>query len=94
MISISVTVSRGCKSDVFVEQVRVEGYFSAEGCGITGVRGCLCVSNRKQDFQRRKEYQEEMREIQERVKGRPLLLEQVAQVSLKRPPPHTHTHVE
>uniref|UniRef100_A0A4W5MNZ8 Protein FAM161A n=1 Tax=Hucho hucho TaxID=62062 RepID=A0A4W5MNZ8_9TELE len=38
---------------------------------------------RKQDFQRRKEYQEEMREIQERVKGRPLLLEQVAQMNAK-----------
>ncbi|XP_071244933.1 protein FAM161A-like [Salvelinus alpinus] len=38
---------------------------------------------RKQDFQRRKEYEEEMREIQERVKGRPLLLEQVAQMNAK-----------
>ncbi|CAB1344849.1 unnamed protein product [Coregonus sp. 'balchen'] len=38
---------------------------------------------RKQDFQRRKEYKEEMREIQERVKGRPLLLEQVAQMNAK-----------
>ncbi|XP_021412954.2 protein FAM161A [Oncorhynchus mykiss] len=38
---------------------------------------------RKQDFQRRKEYREEMREIQERVKGRPLLLEQVAQMNAK-----------
>ncbi|XP_035634890.1 protein FAM161A-like [Oncorhynchus keta] len=38
---------------------------------------------RKQDFQRRKEYQEEMKEIQERVKGRPLLLEQVAQMNAK-----------
>ena len=56
---------------------------------MTGVNGCLCVSNRKQDFQRRKEYQEEMREIQERVKGRPLLLEQVAQVT--RNDTHTHT---
>lgn len=34
---------------------------------------------RKRDLQRRKEYREEMREIQQRVKGRPLLLEQVAQ---------------
>ncbi|MBN3304810.1 F161A protein, partial [Amia calva] len=38
---------------------------------------------RKQDEQRRKEYLEEMREIQERVKGRPLLLEQVAQRNAK-----------
>ncbi|XP_066552533.1 protein FAM161A [Amia ocellicauda] len=38
---------------------------------------------RKQDQQRRKEYLEEMREIQERVKGRPLLLEQVAQRNAK-----------
>ncbi|XP_015218793.2 protein FAM161A isoform X1 [Lepisosteus oculatus] len=34
---------------------------------------------RKQDQQRRKEYLEEMREIQERLKERPLLLEQVTQ---------------
>ncbi|KAJ8394205.1 hypothetical protein AAFF_G00050100 [Aldrovandia affinis] len=39
---------------------------------------------RKQDLQRRKEYREEMREIQERVKGRPLLLEQVTQRNAKR----------
>ncbi|XP_026118664.1 protein FAM161A-like [Carassius auratus] len=39
---------------------------------------------RKQDLQRQREYQEEMREIQERVKGRPLLLEQVAQMNAKR----------
>lgn len=35
---------------------------------------------RKQDLQRRKEYKQEIKEMQERVKGRPLLLEQVAQV--------------
>ncbi|XP_062282365.1 protein FAM161A [Scomber scombrus] len=34
---------------------------------------------RKQDRQRKKEYQQEIKEIQDRVKGRPLLLEQVAQ---------------
>ncbi|XP_077574668.1 protein FAM161A [Stigmatopora nigra] len=34
---------------------------------------------KKQDRQRRKEYQQEIREIEQRVKGRPLLLEQVAQ---------------
>lgn len=39
---------------------------------------------RKQDLQRQREYQEEMREIQERVKGRPLLLEQIAQMNAKR----------
>ncbi|XP_016395883.1 protein FAM161A [Sinocyclocheilus rhinocerous] len=39
---------------------------------------------RKQDLQRQREYWEEMREIQERVKGRPLLLEQVAQMNAKR----------
>ncbi|XP_057699925.1 protein FAM161B isoform X1 [Corythoichthys intestinalis] len=38
---------------------------------------------RKQDRQRRKEYQQEIREIEERVKGRPLLLEQVAQKNAK-----------
>ncbi|KAI1896854.1 hypothetical protein AGOR_G00099140 [Albula goreensis] len=38
---------------------------------------------RKQDLQRKKEYQEEMREIQERVRGRPLLLEQVTQRNAK-----------
>lgn len=46
----------------------------------------VCVGDRKQDQQRRKEYREEMKEIQERVRGRPLLLEQVARVR------HTHTH--
>ncbi|KAA0721889.1 Protein FAM161A [Triplophysa tibetana] len=39
---------------------------------------------RKQEMQRRREYQEEMRGIQKRVKGRPLLLEQVAQMNAKR----------
>ncbi|KAL6481822.1 hypothetical protein MHYP_G00099020 [Metynnis hypsauchen] len=39
---------------------------------------------RKQDLQRRKEYREEMKEIQERVKSRPLLLEQVAQMNAKK----------
>ncbi|XP_066518213.1 protein FAM161A [Hoplias malabaricus] len=38
---------------------------------------------RKQDLQRRREYREEMREIQQRVKSRPLLLEQVAQMNAK-----------
>lgn len=33
-------------------------------------------------MQRRKEYQQEIKEMQRRVKGRPLLLEQVAQVSI------------
>ncbi|KAL1006106.1 hypothetical protein UPYG_G00067940 [Umbra pygmaea] len=46
---------------------------------------------RKQDLQRRKEYKDEMREIQERVKGRPLLLEQVTQVSLKSTSTHNTT---
>ncbi|XP_035262906.1 protein FAM161A [Anguilla anguilla] len=39
---------------------------------------------RKQDLQRRKEYREEMREMRERVKERPLLLEQVTQRNAKR----------
>uniref|UniRef100_A0A3Q2E9Y4 FAM161 centrosomal protein A n=1 Tax=Cyprinodon variegatus TaxID=28743 RepID=A0A3Q2E9Y4_CYPVA len=34
---------------------------------------------RKQDIQRKKEYRQEIKEMQERVKGRPLLLEQVTQ---------------
>lgn len=38
---------------------------------------------RKQDLQRRKEYKQEIKEMQERVKGRPLLLEQVAQRNAK-----------
>ncbi|XP_061771806.1 protein FAM161A [Nerophis ophidion] len=38
---------------------------------------------RKQDRQRRKEYRQEIKEIKERVKGRPLLLEQVAQKNAK-----------
>ncbi|KAM4585112.1 protein FAM161A [Odontesthes bonariensis] len=38
---------------------------------------------RKQDLQRRKEYQQEIKEMRERVKGRPLLLEQVAQRNAK-----------
>ncbi|XP_007260672.3 protein FAM161A [Astyanax mexicanus] len=38
---------------------------------------------RKQDLQRRKEYREEMKEIHERVKSRPLLLEQIAQMNAK-----------
>lgn len=37
--------------------------------------------SRKQQQQRKKEYQQEIREMHRRVKGRPLLLEQVAQVS-------------
>ncbi|KAG8014526.1 hypothetical protein GBF38_003024, partial [Nibea albiflora] len=38
---------------------------------------------RKQELQRRKEYQQEFKEMQQRVKGRPLLLEQVAQMNAK-----------
>lgn len=38
---------------------------------------------RRQDLQRRKEYKQEIKEMQERVKGRPLLLEQVAQRNAK-----------
>ncbi|XP_034445260.1 protein FAM161A [Hippoglossus hippoglossus] len=38
---------------------------------------------RKRDLQRRKEYQQEIQEMQQRVKGRPLLLEQVAQRNAK-----------
>ncbi|XP_042341780.1 protein FAM161A [Plectropomus leopardus] len=38
---------------------------------------------RKQELQRRREYQQEVREMQRRVKGRPLLLEQVAQRNAK-----------
>ncbi|GLD68171.1 protein FAM161A [Lates japonicus] len=38
---------------------------------------------RKQDLLRRKEYQQEIKEMQQRVKGRPLLLEQVAQRNAK-----------
>ncbi|CAL8328727.1 unnamed protein product [Merluccius merluccius] len=38
---------------------------------------------RKQDLQRKREYQQEIKEIQERVKERPLLLEQVAQRNAK-----------
>ncbi|KAM4611291.1 protein FAM161A [Polymixia lowei] len=38
---------------------------------------------RKQDLQRRREYQQEIKEIQERVMERPLLLEQVAQRNAK-----------
>ncbi|XP_033479563.1 protein FAM161A [Epinephelus lanceolatus] len=38
---------------------------------------------RKQELQRRREYQQEVKEMQRRVKGRPLLLEQVAQRNAK-----------
>ncbi|XP_070684054.1 protein FAM161A [Pempheris klunzingeri] len=38
---------------------------------------------RKQELQRRREYQQEVKEMQQRVKGRPLLLEQVAQRNAK-----------
>ncbi|XP_062866459.1 protein FAM161A [Trichomycterus rosablanca] len=38
---------------------------------------------RKQDLQRRREFQEEMKGIQERVNSRPLLLERVAQTNAK-----------
>lgn len=46
-----------------------------------GRGGDLLPLCRKQELQRRKEYQLEMKEMQQRVKGRPLLLEQVAQVN-------------
>ncbi|XP_077935859.1 protein FAM161B isoform X2 [Gasterosteus aculeatus] len=38
---------------------------------------------RKQELQRKKEYQQEIKEMQQRVKGRPLLLEQVTQRNAK-----------
>ncbi|XP_075993038.1 protein FAM161A [Genypterus blacodes] len=38
---------------------------------------------RTQDLQRRKEYQQEMKEMEQRVKGRPLLLEQVTQMNAR-----------
>ncbi|XP_059185063.1 protein FAM161A [Centropristis striata] len=38
---------------------------------------------RKQELQRKKEYQQEIKEMKQRVKGRPLLLEQVAQRNAK-----------
>lgn len=38
---------------------------------------------RKMDLQRKKEYQQEIKEMRQRVKGRPLLLEQVAQRNAK-----------
>ncbi|XP_044045438.1 protein FAM161A [Siniperca chuatsi] len=38
---------------------------------------------RKQELQRRKEYRQEIKEMQQRLKGRPLLLEQVAQRNAK-----------
>ncbi|KPP64325.1 hypothetical protein Z043_117344 [Scleropages formosus] len=53
----------------------------SHGTRETGVIASLCVWNRKQDLQRRKEYREEMQEIRNRVKERPLLLEQVTQVN-------------
>uniref|UniRef100_A0A3B3Y5L1 Protein FAM161A n=1 Tax=Poecilia mexicana TaxID=48701 RepID=A0A3B3Y5L1_9TELE len=37
---------------------------------------------RKQDIQRKREYRQEIREMRERVQGRPLLLEQVTQVNV------------
>uniref|UniRef100_A0A3Q3XFD5 Protein FAM161A n=1 Tax=Mola mola TaxID=94237 RepID=A0A3Q3XFD5_MOLML len=37
---------------------------------------------RRQELQRRKEYQQEIKEMRRRVKGRPLLLEQIAQVNM------------
>ncbi|MFT7807096.1 protein FAM161A [Arapaima gigas] len=40
--------------------------------------------SRKQDLQRRMEYKQEMHEIQERVKDRPLLLEQVTQKNARK----------
>uniref|UniRef100_A0A8C2ZR63 Protein FAM161A n=1 Tax=Cyclopterus lumpus TaxID=8103 RepID=A0A8C2ZR63_CYCLU len=41
----------------------------------------LSGSLEKQELQRKKEYEQEIKEMQQRVKGRPLLLEQVAQVN-------------
>ncbi|XP_028461778.1 protein FAM161A [Perca flavescens] len=38
---------------------------------------------RKQELQRKKEYKQEIKEMKRRVKGRPLLLEQVAQMNAK-----------
>ncbi|KAK3530095.1 hypothetical protein QTP86_014162 [Hemibagrus guttatus] len=48
---------------------------------------------RKQDLQRRREYEEEMREIQERVKSRPLLLERVTQMNAKKAAEKCYTDV-
>lgn len=53
-----------------------------EAVGSPELKKNLCVfCPRKQEQQRKKEYQQEIREMHRRVKGRPLLLEQVAQVS-------------
>lgn len=38
---------------------------------------------RKMEIQRKKEYRQEIKEMRQRVKGRPLLLEQVAQINAK-----------
>lgn len=43
-----------------------------------GLTGTVC---RRQELQRRQEYQQEVQEMRRRVMGRPLLLEQVAQVT-------------
>lgn len=56
-------------------------------------RSEFCVLCRRQELQRRKEYQQEIKEMQRRVKGRPLLLEQVAQVSVKLSPQSHSTGV-
>nr|XP_020480855.1 protein FAM161A isoform X2 [Monopterus albus] len=48
---------------------------------------------RKQDHQRQKEYQQEVREMRQRVKGRPLLLEQVAQRNAKQAAERRYTDV-
>ncbi|XP_061626152.1 protein FAM161A isoform X1 [Phyllopteryx taeniolatus] len=50
---------------------------------LTHTHGHKLQEFRKQDRQRRKEYQREIKEIEERVKGRPLLLEQAAQKNAK-----------
>ncbi|XP_061130263.1 protein FAM161B [Syngnathus typhle] len=50
---------------------------------LTHTHGNKLQEFRKQDRQRRREYQQEIKEMEERVKSRPLLLEQVAQKNAK-----------
>uniref|UniRef100_A0A3P9Q9T6 Protein FAM161A n=1 Tax=Poecilia reticulata TaxID=8081 RepID=A0A3P9Q9T6_POERE len=45
---------------------------------------------RKQDIQRKREYRQEIRDMRERVQGRPLLLEQVTQVNVSAKQKHAH----
>ncbi|XP_074538381.1 protein FAM161A [Halichoeres trimaculatus] len=47
---------------------------------------------RKQEQQRKREYQQEIKEMKQRVKGRPLLLEQVAQRNAKQAAEKRYTH--